>query len=67
MLFKLILLSKVIDSNYRYNQKKLRIECYQGIVDHVARSAFNNSNNFNELERLVFVLSTEKISSRNNV
>ena len=53
----------IIESNrlnfYRYNQKKLRIEGNQGIViDHVARSAFNNSNNFNELERLgnVFVL-----------
>ena len=50
----------IIETNrlnfYRYNQKKLRIECYQGIVDHVARSAFNNSNNFNELEFLFYRL-----------
>ena len=46
----------IIESNrlnfYRNNKEKLRIECYQGIVDHVACSALNNSNNFNELERL---------------
>ena len=45
----------IIESNrlnfYTYNQRKLRIECYQGIIDHVALSAFNNSNHFNELEQ----------------
>ena len=63
----------IIESNrlnfYRYNQKKIRIECYQGIVDHVARSAFNNSNNFNQLERLgnVFVLPSTYLGSRRHM
>ena len=59
----------IIESNrlnfYRYNQEKLRIECYQGIVNHVARRSFNNSNNFNELECLgnVFVLPSTYLGS----
>ena len=53
---------------FRYNQKKLRIECYKGIVDHVARSVLNNPNGFNNSERLgnVLVLPSTYLSSPRN-
>lgn len=40
------------------NQNKLRIECYQGLVDHVSRSALNNPQNLQNHARLgnIFVL-----------
>jgi hypothetical protein len=48
----------------KYNQGKLRIECYQGLVDHVSRSAFNDSSNYNK-ERLgnVYILPSTYIGS----
>lgn len=40
----------MVESNrmnfFRNNQKQLRIECYQGLYDHVFNSASNNSQNF---------------------
>ena len=63
----------MIESNrlnfFRYNQKKLYIECYKGIVDHVARSVSNNPINYNNSERLgnVFVLSSTYLGSPRNM
>ena len=44
--------------NSAIQPKKLRIVCYKGIFEHVARSILNNPNNFNNSERIcnVFVL-----------
>lgn len=49
---------------FRQNQKQLRIECYQGLLDHVMRSASNISNNF-EKERIgnLFILPSTYIGS----
>lgn len=43
---------------FLHNQNKLRIECYQGLVDHVSRRAVNNPENFQNQMRLgnIFVL-----------
>ena len=43
---------------FRNNQKQLRIECYQGLIDHVKGSASNNSQNLETKERLgnLFIL-----------
>ena len=43
---------------FRYNQHKLRIACYQGLLDHVNKYASNKSSNFTNKERIgnIFVL-----------
>lgn len=52
----------MVESNrmnfFRNNQKQLRIECYQGLLDHVKNSASNISKNFEVKERLgnIFIL-----------
>lgn len=52
----------MVDSNrmnyFRNNQKQLRIECYQGLMDHIFQSASNISKNFEQKERLgnLFIL-----------
>ena len=46
----------MIESNrmnyFRNKQDNLRVECYQGLLDHVIASASNNSKNFQKKERL---------------
>ena len=46
----------MVDNNrmnfFRNNQKHLRVECYQGIYDHLIGNASNNSKNFENKERL---------------
>lgn len=50
---------------YLLNQDKLRIECYQGLMDHASRSALNNPNDFQNLAKLgnIFVLASTFIGS----
>ena len=37
---------------FRQNQGKLRVACYQGLLDHVGKNASNKSKNFENKERL---------------
>ena len=50
---------------FRNNQKILRVECYQGLLDHVMNNASNISNNFVNKERLgnIFILPATYIGS----
>lgn len=49
----------------RYNQNKLRIKCYQGLVDHVQQSASNHSKNFENKDKIgtLFILPSTYIGS----
>ena len=50
---------------FRSHQKELRIECYQGLLDHVKCNASNISTNFETKERLgnLFILPSTYIGS----
>ena len=50
---------------FKSHQKELRIECYQGLLDHVKCSASNVSSNFEKKERLgnLFILPSTYIGS----
>ena len=48
---------------FRQNQGKLRVACYQGLLDHVGKNASNKSKNFENKERLghLFILPSTHI------
>ena len=50
---------------FRSDQKNLRVECYQGLLDHVMNSAANISSNFKSKEKLgnLFILPATYIGS----
>ena len=50
---------------FRHNQGKLRVACYQGLLDHVGKNASNNSKNCENKERLghLFILPSTHIGS----
>ena len=59
----------MVESNrmnfFRQNQPQLRVECYQGLYDHVFNSASKITQNFEKKERLgnLFILPATYIGS----